>query len=108
MQREIDGVTACKPDEALYRRTYAKGEIAGQEEVADKTDQIACYVCCICRGDTEQQQIDKVMNGRRQSAIEYKAHKLPPLSVLTQSFAYDIPHIHTPKLHRAKVTKKSR
>ena len=44
VQTKVDGMTAWEADEPFQRRLCTEREIAGQEEVDDETDNVACSI----------------------------------------------------------------
>ena len=49
MQHKIERMTAREADKPSPRRTRRESEIAGCEEVTDKTDQVSGYIRCVHR-----------------------------------------------------------
>ena len=95
MQSEVDGMAAGEAEEASERWLGAEREVAGQEEVADEADQIACDVSRIGADPQQQQAVDAVVDGRRQSTVQGKTYELPKLVAMQQSvYFFVFYHIH--------------
>ena len=82
VEGKVDSMTATEAREVLPSGWSAKGEIAGKEVVADEADQIARDVGHVGTGIEEQHIVDGIVYGRRQTAVQGKAQKLPAALVV--------------------------
>ena len=82
----VQSVTASKAEETTPRRTAAKREIAGQEEIAHKTKHIASSVSHVQRYPALQEEVDAVMHSGRKRADDAETHKLHEAFIPPEAF----------------------
>jgi hypothetical protein len=94
MNEEVDGMAACKAEEALPRGFGTESEIGSQEEIADETDHIARNIGSVDIEPWQQQIVDAQVDSRRETAINTEAHKLPELPVVHQLLRFILHRSH--------------